>query len=176
MPIRRLGRRNAVTQNEIDNMEFKMMKPVDVEVKVLRANLGDLGERLDYKDEIEFGKESFGSMTELLQAYPKLAGKYNGLPTLELEIDLETGNVLNWPKGVRFEFYDFKINDTGIYTLIGKDGKVLNTLESYVPECLGEGGYGDYLEFEIDEDAHIVNWEFDQDDFNELMEVENDED
>ena len=158
-------------------MKFKMMKPVDVDAKLLRANLGSLGVRLDFVD-IKFGGETFSGIDELLLHYPELAGVSGcgELPTIVLDIDLETGNVLNWPKGIPFAFYDFKIVDSGVYTLYDKDGKLLNTLEGYVPACLGEGGYGDYLEFEIDKNAHIVDWEFDQDDFNELMEVENDED
>ena len=40
----------------------------------------------------------------------------------------------------------------------------------YVPTCLGEGGYGDYLEFEIDENSYIVDWSFGQEDYDEFEE------
>ena len=94
----------------------------------------------------------------------------DGSKTILLEIDIDTGEVINWPKNCPFNFHDIKIVDTGNYWLVDDDGETVISYSGYVPTCLGLGGYGDYLEFEIDENSHIVDWSFGQEDYDEFEE------
>lgn len=96
---------------------------------------------------------------------------------LKLVIELETGKVINWPKELgHFDFYDFKLCDSGIYILMKTLQESEDDLryEGYVPGCIGKGGYGDYFEFEINEDGHIQDWEFDNDDYKEFLKNQDD--
>ena len=51
--------------------------------------------------------------------------------------------------------------DEGVYVLYDEDMNVLAEYEGYVPNILevNENGYGDYLNFTINEDGSILNWE-----------------
>jgi hypothetical protein len=92
-----------------------------------------------------------------------------------LKIDVETGQVLNWPKNSPYSFFDAKIVDTGKYLLLDKNEEVIAEYDGYVPDCVGHGGWGDYLEFEIDGDSNIPGWMFTQEDLDEFMKVSGDE-
>lgn len=76
-------------------------------------------------------------------------------------IDIETGGLLNWPKGESGEMF-MKVCDMGVYSLLDDEQEVLLTLEdgSYVPNHLlpPRDGYGDYVKFIIDKDGVITNW------------------
>ena len=138
----------------------------DVEVKTLQAFLGDVCEWF-YDREIEFGGKQFITFEELRAAYPQIFTLYNNEWTIVLTIDIKSGKVTNWPLNCPFDFTNIKIVDTGTY-LIHTELGVLG-YQGYVPDCLGEGGYGDYLMFEIDENSHIVDWEFDQETFDQFV-------
>jgi hypothetical protein len=99
----------------------------------------------------------------------------NGEKYFVLKIDVETGQVLNWPKNSPFDFYDIKIVDEGKYLLLDKNGETIAEYDGYVPTCVGEGGYGDYLEFEIDSASNIPGWEFTQEHLDEFMKEAGDE-
>jgi hypothetical protein len=92
-----------------------------------------------------------------------------------LTIDVETGQVVNWPKNTPYDFIDVKIVDTGEYILLDKNGEQIAHYSGYVPECVGEGGYGDYLEFEIDSASNIPGWDFTQEHLDEFMKEAGDE-
>lgn len=98
-----------------------------------------------------------------------VCGILNG-DTISLEIDIDTGKVTNWPKNCPTDFHDIKIVDTGNYWLVDDNADLVVGYTGYVPSCLGEGGYGDYLEFEIDENSYIVDWSFGQEDYDEFEE------
>ena len=56
------------------------------------------------------------------------------------------------------------------YSLYDENGNEIVRYNGYVPNCIGEGGYGDYLEFEIDENGYIVDWFFAKSDLEEFFE------
>ena len=138
----------------------------DVEVKTLQAFLGDICEWF-YDREVEFGGKQFTIFEELRAAYPQIFQWYNNEWTIMLNIDIESGQVTNWPLNCPFDFTNIKIVDTGTY-LIHTDLGALG-YQGYIPDCLGKGGYGDYLMFEIDGNSHIVDWTFNQEIFDQFV-------
>lgn len=80
-----------------------------------------------------------------------------------LDIDIETGMVKNWPKKYCIRTH-FKVCDDGLYQIIDIDGNVvwdsIKTNYYYVPDFLsiGDDGYGDYMYLEIDGRGYIKDW------------------
>lgn len=126
------------------------------------------------KDEWHFNEfaidgETVEGLEAVFKKYPQLTEDDEHL---RLFIDIETGHVLNWPTEFgEFDFHDAKIVDEGIYTLMKSEEPSEDDLgyEGYVPDCLGNGGWGDYLEFEINENGDIVDWEFDNEDYKQFL-------
>jgi hypothetical protein len=148
-------------------MKLEVTREVDTTGWVLQAYLGDILETIDFQP-FEFNEKEYENIGDLKKDYPALV-KYNdyiGNPTIQLEIDINTGKVLNWPKGISQSFHTIKIVDTGYYRILDENGKEIVSYKGYVPDCLGE--YGDYLEFDIDENGMIEDWRFDQSDFDEI--------
>lgn len=79
-----------------------------------------------------------------------------------IEIDLETGVIVDWPEGVTASVH-YKVCDAGVYTLLDKDGTEIARIDGYVPSILyPEGnGYGDYVIMEIDGTGQIKSWKND---------------
>lgn len=147
-------------------MELQVRKTVDI--VCLEAALGDI-ERY-FCDGFQIGNKLYYSLIDLREDYPDVVcGTFNG-DTISLEIDIDTGKVTNWPKNCPTDFHDIKIVDTGNYWLVDDNADLVVGYTGYVPSCLGEGGYGDYLEFEIDENSYIVAWSFGQEDCDEFEE------
>lgn len=153
-------------------MKLIVNKPVEVQAKWLKVYCGD---RIEHKD-FHIGGQTYEGTEEFLSAYPQLKGDRGNYRDnqLMLIIDIDSGEVVNWPKGVHFDFYDWKIVDEGQYIVLDQSNNIIADYIGYVPECIGEGGYGDYFEFEIDENGHIVDWEFTQEDLDELYDIEKD--
>lgn len=84
-------------------------------------------------------------------------------------IELETGRILNWPKGTTASVH-YKVCDDGTYTILDESMQEIKKSDSYVPDimCPAESGYGDYIIMDIDEDGVIADWECNED---LLMEV-----
>jgi hypothetical protein len=81
------------------------------------------------------------------------------------EIDIDTGIITNWQKGVKAEIH-FKVCDAGSYYLKDAEGNIVLKRENdYVPNELIPGSYGDYIEMEIDENGQIANWRPSLEDF-----------
>lgn len=139
-------------------MKCIIRRPQEVEVKTLVAYLGDIIEEFEiYYEGIKIGKEEFASYDELKDKYPSICGFFD-MDTIVLEIDVDSGKVLNWPEELgSCSFYNFKIVDTGYYKLLDADGNEVVSYEGYVPSCIGE--WGDYLNFEIINGV-INDWEF----------------
>lgn len=76
-------------------------------------------------------------------------------------IELETGNILNWPEGNTAEI-NYKVCDSGEYWLLDEQkNRILKWKGYYVPDdilCTKRNGYGDYIIFDIQEDGTIKNW------------------
>ncbi len=77
-------------------------------------------------------------------------------------IDLETGIITNWKKGVKAEI-QYKICDDGIYILLDKDSNVVKEIEGYVPNILDlhEDGFGDCIIINVDENGLIEDFKCD---------------
>ena len=72
-------------------------------------------------------------------------------------VDIETGIIRDWPVG-KSGHMQMKVCDEGVYTLLGADDVPIESIEGYVPSCI-PGSYGDYVDFDIDENSKIANWE-----------------
>lgn len=79
------------------------------------------------------------------------------------DILIDTGEILNWPKGRAKESIHLTVKDGGVYILLGpiteepciKEHARLE--DGYVPHCLIPGKYGDTIEIDI-ENGIITNW------------------
>jgi hypothetical protein len=82
-------------------------------------------------------------------------------------IDIDTGTITNWDKGVKANIH-YKVCDACGYELLdNNDNVVISFEDGYVPKTLypKRNGYGDYIIMDIDENGKIENWEFIKDDF-----------
>ena len=82
-----------------------------------------------------------------------------------LDIDVDTGMVMNWPKGNTADTY-YKVCDCCKVDLVVFEGPrtketAFKPYDGYVPDCLSPKaeGYGDYMIMEIDADGKIVHWD-----------------
>ena len=157
-------------------MELEIIKRVKVNPKTLFVYIPNYRDNVfenvtHYNEIIIFNGVEYDSIETVENDYPELFSKNSrGEKCLILKIDVKTGKVVNWPNYSPYHFFDVKIVDEGEYRLIDNNDEVIAEYEGYVPECLGEGGYGDYLEFEIDSASNILEWEFTQEHLNDFME------
>jgi hypothetical protein len=80
--------------------------------------------------------------------------RYKGEWRWQPTIDVETGTILDWPKGTVAEIYDKPRDDCAVIV----DGHNLNEGE-YVPAFLRPGhGDDDYLVMSIDGEGRIAGW------------------
>lgn len=96
-------------------------------------------------------------------------GGGNWCPT----IDLDTGIILNWPRGTTASIH-YKVCDDGDYALLTEDCQtIVRAIDGYVPTmmCPEGEGYGDYVIMEIDGDGRIAKWKVDMSDFLERADV-----
>ena len=79
--------------------------------------------------------------------------------TWEPLINLETGTILNWPRGVVADIH-YKVCDEGVYQLLDENRNIVKQIEGYVPAimCPEGSGYGDYVIMKIDTQGKIANW------------------
>lgn len=128
-------------------MKVKVLKPSIVDVKYLKVRI----DNIDIRDwELNYNP------IESMEQHPF----YSNKKSIEFAIELETGKVLNWCQGNRLETWD-KVVDEGVYTLCDSDFNEVVGYDGYVPKMLDRrgDGYGDYLQFIIDENGYILNWE-----------------
>lgn len=162
-------------------MELEVIRKVKVSPKTLFIYIPNYEDNVFYyltwNDEpVILNGTEYDSIEEIEQAYPELFNTNSrGEKCFVLTIDVETGQVLNWPKNSPYDFFDVKLVDEGEYILLDKNGEVIAEYSGYVPECLGLGCYGDYLEFEINSDSTIQGWEFTQEHLDDFMKEADDE-
>lgn len=72
-------------------------------------------------------------------------------------VEIDSGNIKGWPAGKSGSLY-MKVTDSGVYTIYDLDMNELAKLNDYVPHGIVPGEYGDYVNLEIDETGHILNW------------------
>lgn len=84
----------------------------------------------------------------------------------EPKIHIETGKIVDWPKGTTASIH-YKVCDDGAYKLLDSRNNLVKEIEGYVIDilCPEENGYGDYIIMEIDESGQIMNWVADLSDF-----------
>lgn len=89
------------------------------------------------------------------------------------EIDIETGVIKNWIKGVTANIH-YKICDDGVYSFWGSEGKPVIVKNSYVLACLSpeEDGFGDYIIMSVNEEGLIRGW--DKDSVIDLLDIDRD--
>jgi hypothetical protein len=81
----------------------------------------------------------------------------------QFEIDLESGNIINWPKGTTASTY-YKVRDEGSYALLDENHNVIHEACCYVPKILAyldkeqHYGFGDYIILSIDADGHLKDF------------------
>lgn len=162
-------------------MELEVIRKVKVSPKTLFIYIPNYEDNVFYDltwhdEHVKLNGTEYDSIEAIEQAYPELFNTNSrGEKCFVLTIDVEIGQVLNWPKNSPYEFFDVKIVDEGEYILLDKNGEVIAEYSGYVPECVGEGGYGDYLEFEINSDSTIHGWEFTQEHLDDFMKEADDE-
>ena len=162
-------------------MELELIKKVKVSPKTLFVYLPNYEDKvfhdLTWHDEpVKLEGREFTTIESIEDLYPQLFGRNRqGKKYFVLKIDVETGQVINWPKNSPYSFFDIKIVDEGKYLLLDKNDEVIAKYEGYVPACVGYDGYGDYLEFEIDSASNIPEWEFTQEHLDEFMKESGDE-
>lgn len=162
-------------------MELEVIRKVKVSPKTLFVYIPNYDDNvfhdLTWHDEsVNLNGTEYETIEAIEEAYPEMFGiDRHGKKYFVLKIDVETGQVLNWPKNSPYDFFDVKIVDTGKYLLLDKNDETIAEYDGYVPTCVGEGGYGDYLEFEIDSASNIPEWEFTQEHLDEFMKEAGDE-
>lgn len=162
-------------------MELEVIRKVKVSPKTLFVYIPNYEDNvfhdLTWHDEpVKLNGVEYETIEAIEQAYPELFNTNSrGEKSLVLTIDVETGQVLNWPKNSPYDFFDVKIVDEGEYILLNTAGEVIAEYSGYVPECVGYNGYGDYLEFEIDSASNIPEWGFTQENLDEFMKESGDE-
>lgn len=101
---------------------------------------------------------------DIPEGFPFLVGD-----KLELNVNVETGKIANWPESYGKSSIWMKVRDEGIYRLYGHDDdqiglKMVASIEQdYVPHGLVPGEYGDYVDLTIDTNGVITNWPKDPD-------------
>lgn len=80
-----------------------------------------------------------------------------------LEIDLDSGKILNWTQGVTAEIHYKAVDANGWSVYL--DGKIQKDLspkgdDLCVPEimCPKSSGFGDYIIMDISESGYIIDW------------------
>ena len=81
-------------------------------------------------------------------------------------IDVEKGCIVDWPKGTTANVH-YKVCDDGTYALLDPLKNIIVSVDSYVPDCIGE--WGDYIVMNIDEDGNIEDFNFTADDVDEII-------
>ena len=81
-----------------------------------------------------------------------------------LEIDGDTGIILNWEKGTEAVAHYKVCDDCMIDYFVDSKFVCNNDDYYYVPDflCLDDNGYGDYMDITIDKNGQIKNWNVDE--------------
>jgi len=144
-------------------VQYTITKSINADAKYLKIVIpADFLEEWD----VHATLKSIHTLSDAVKKFGML--RADGGENLLLIIDIDAGRVVNWPTGkLAVDFYNMKVVDECMYMLLDEDMKPIPGLsyEGYVPDCVGEGGWGDYFEFEVEDDGTIPNWNFDQEMF-----------
>lgn len=150
-------------------MKLKIKQVIDSDDLILFAYL-PTDEWYD-REEV-FNGRTYECLDDVLVDYPGLCGTIDGVQRFLLQIEIGTGKVLNWPLGATLDLHDWKIVDEGTYQIKDRQGNLIVGYSGYVPSCfaIDDNGFGDYLEFEIDKNGNIPDWNFGQECLDEFFE------
>lgn len=92
--------------------------------------------------------------------YPQIPGYNSDQNRLIWDIDINTGQILKWPKGVTAEVCYKTCDENDIFIYNSEDKLVFSEYSAYTPNCLAleDSGYGDYIILNINEDGYIHKW------------------
>lgn len=150
----KINRRTTITQN-VKYLSAKIGVRYWVDCKYSKDN----GETwIDPDDNDEDEKSVVDDLKEIIVPENQRWGLVN---YWKLEINLDTGKVVDWPRGLCIHTY-FKVCDDGEYVFLDGEGKeVVNITKEYdqyyVPDFLAleDEGYGDYVYLNIDGNGNI---------------------
>lgn len=145
----------------------------EVDVRYLKVDAGVLY----WEDSDVNGQEDENMYDSKGNAIPRMpfAVKVKDKPTSNIysdhwrwqpTIDVERGCIVDWPKGTTANVH-YKVCDDGTYALLDPLKNIIISVDSYVPNCIGE--YGDYIVMNIDEDGSIEDFNFTADDVDEII-------
>lgn len=144
-------------------MKVTITEPREIDVKYFCASVQpryfEDGE-INGEDDIPYEEQEKGAKPRMPLVVENPNAKYaDEKYNWDIKIDLETGNILNWPQGTK-AYVHYKVCDQGIYWLEDAEGNEIHKIESYVPSILDTEGdsYGDYVLLTIDENGHIEDW------------------
>lgn len=142
--------------------EKKSIENIDFNYVLIDAPFRYDDEYLDSKLRITASKENYLKYLEKFNKNNILPEQYYfEHPRLYLVVDINTGEIKNYPELNITENLFMKVCDEGMYALM-KDKELVAAKNWYAPKFLGRcQEYGDYLLFKI-KDNKITNWCFDQ--------------
>lgn len=136
-------------------MEIEVKMPIKVNAKYLEVYFGGCFYPEDLcltKPGETFCPEEF---EEIEVKFPSLIKNDD----FYLKIDLDNGNIVNFPEEWSGSFRTIKLVDEGQYRILNENSENIGGYDGYVPKILQieDNGYGDYLEFVV-KNGVIKNW------------------
>ncbi len=124
-------------------MELAIKKEFDVKYLAVTAGIR-------YAEDVTVNGEQCDDLAEI----PCNDGDY-----WQIMIEVDTGVIINWPKGKTADIHA-KVCDDGTYSLLDANKQEIKNIEGYVLDCLAinDRGYGDYIIMTIDESGKIKDW------------------
>lgn len=146
-----------MNEQKKEGVKITIVKAVEYEAVTLVANLG-----------VRYWDDSSINGVDDDRNEPKVpCQEFRGLERRwKIEIDLATGLIKNWTKGVEADIH-YKVCDDGEYTLLDAEGNEIISGDAYVPSFLGEDG--DYVIFHVNKDGYIEDFNCTSDDLEELQ-------
>lgn len=131
-------------------MKITLLSPQTFDIKYLIADFG-----VRYWEDSEINNVEDDPNNPKM---PCILDQY-GYKRWVLKINIDTGNIINWPIGNSAKIH-YKVCDDGHYTLLDNNENQLAEFESYVPNvfAIDDQGYGDYVIMTINEEGFIENW------------------
>lgn len=94
-----------------------------------------------------------------------LIAEHLGEKAWNIIVNLDTGQICNWPQGTKASIHYKSVDENYIHILDDQLG-IVKEYEGYVPNflCPKEDGWGDYVIMDIDENGFIQNFNNNLDD------------
>ena len=159
-------------------MKITILKPVEFEAKFLKVKAG-----VRYPEDSEFIGVNTYDDGNTYNNYISDDDENPKMPFMEVEndkyghksfywqptIDLETGTIINWPKGIKARVF-YKVCDDFSCTVYDENDNEVLQYKGYVPEfmALEDEGFGDYIDMVVDGNGTIKGWWFDDESMNEI--------